>query len=457
MDEQEIFKPQTTQEQSQPQSQAPQEPLQTPPQFFSGRNIIKLAIGLVALVVIAFALFGLILPNFGKGSKKVTLSYWGVLEDQAVMQPVISDFEKENPDIKVEYTKQDINSYQEKLTTRISQGTGPDIFSFQNNWYPKMSQFLTPLPSDVISKDTFNKSFYPVVKTDLIKNGGIYGIPLSIDTLSLFINTELFKQAGLSVPKNWNDFANDARDLTVKDKDGKIKTSGAALGAFDNVDHAADIVSMLILQDGVDLNNMVATKDRVGDALRFYSQFAQGDSGVWNSTLDSSLLAFTKGNLAMYFGYYWDYFTIKIQAPALSFEVDRVPYLNSQNQTIANYWAEGVSSKSKNQQEAFLFMKYLAKIQTQDKLYQLESKVRTYGEPPATTSLNRLQGTPVAAFSDQAKNAQSSYLAGIPLDKNLSSALGSVINSMLAGTTPDSAADTLISDVSQYFSPVPKQ
>lgn len=474
MADQEIFIPGQNQAQTQPQAE--QQPIvQSSPQpeslvqnesqdsqiregnFFSGGNLVKLLIGFFAILVIAFVLFVLVLPNIGKGSQKVTLSYWGVSEDQSVMQPIISDFEKENPNINVEYTKQDTKDYQEKLLTRNQQGTGPDIFSFQNNWYPKVSQFLLPLPTDVISKDKFDSSFYPVAKKDLIKNGAIYGIPLSIDTLSLFVNTDLFKKAGLNTPKNWNDFAEDARSLTVKDANGKIKTSGAALGTFSNVDHAADIISMLFIQDGVDLNNISGSRDRVSDALRFYSQFAQGDSGVWNDTLDSSLLAFTKGNLAMYFGYYWDYFAIKNQAPNLSFEVNRVPYLNSQNQTIANYWAEGVSSKTKNQKEALLFIKYLSESQTQDKLYSLESKVRAYGEPPAIKSLSgRFQSTPLAAISNQAENAQSSYFSGIPLDKDLSAALSSSVNSILSGTDPGSAADTLISGVSQFFAP-PKQ
>lgn len=473
MADQEIFTPGQNQAQAQPQTEqspvaqpAPQpEPIQVEPQdyqikegsFFSGGNIVKLLIGLFAIIIIVLVIFILIIPNLGKRNQKLTLSYWGVLEDQSVIQPIISDFEKENPNINVEYTKQDTKDYQEKLLTRIQQGTGPDIFNFQNNWYPKVSQFLLPLPTDVISKDQFNNSFYPVAKKDLVKNGAIYGIPLSIDTLSLFVNTDMLKKAGLNTPKNWNDFTADARSLTVKDANGKIKTSGAALGTFSNIDHAADIISMLLIQDGIDLDNISVSRDRVVDALRFYSQFAQGDSGVWNDTLDSSLLAFTKGNLAMYFGYYWDYFAIKNQAPNLSFEVNRVPYLNSQNQTIANYWAEGVSSKTKNQKEALLFIKYLAKSQTQDKLYSLESKVRTYGEPPAIKSLSgRLLGTPLAAISNQAENAQSSYFSGIPLDKNLSAVLASSVNSMISGTAPESAADTLISGVSQFFAP-PKQ
>lgn len=423
------------------------------PSAFSPKNILKLLIGVFAVLVLIFVLFTLVFSNIGKGTDKTTLSYWGVLEDSNVIAPVILEFEKENPTITVDYIKQDIKDYKNKLSTRISQGTGPDVFSFQNTWYMALSQVLLALPSDTISKDSFNQLFYPVMKKDLIQNGGIYGIPLGVDTLSLFVNTEIFKQAGVSVPKNWNDFINASRTLTVKDQTGKIKTSGTAMGAFDNVNHASDIISLLFVQDGVDLSNLANSKDRISDALRFYTAFSLGDGSVWDKTLDPSLLAFSKGNLAMYFGYYWDYFAIKQASPSLSFTIESVPQLNFQSPTIANYYAEGVSSKSKNQKEALLFMKFLARKDIQEKLLSQEAKVRTYPEPPSIMSLSdNLQNSPLFVISLQAKNATSSYFAGEPVDNNLKSYLSNAVNSMLGNTLPDSAADTLISSVSQTLS-----
>lgn len=419
----------------------------------SPRNIFKLAIGIFAVLALAIILFIVVIPNLGKEDEKVTLSYWGVLEDSKVMQPVIAEFETANPGITVQYQKQDVKDYRERLATRISQGTGPDIFSFQNTWYPVFSQTLLPLPTETISKDYFNKSFYPVAKKDLIVNGGIYGIPLGMDTLSLFVNTEIFSQGGANTPKNWDDFVNVARSLTVKDQTGKIKTSGVAMGTFDNVNHAQDIISLLFIQDGVNLDNLSSSTDRVADALRFYAAFAQGEASVWDATLDPSALAFSKGNLAMYFGYYWDYFAIKSQNPTLAFRIDPVPQLNFQSQTVSSYWAEGVSAKSKNQKAALLFMKFLASRETAEKLYQGQASARTYGQPPAIVGLaDKLQNSPVSATVLQARNATSSYFAGEGLDKDLTAYLSSAINSVLSGTAPDTAADALISGASQALS-----
>ena len=204
---------------------------------------------------------------------------------------------------------------------------------------------LLALPSDTIAKADFNQTFYPVVQRDLVRNGAIYGIPLEIDTLSLFVNNQLFQSAGLQPPTNWDDLVNDARVMTVKDKDGKIKTAGAALGTYSNIYHAPDIVSLLFAQNGVDLNNLQTGTDRAAGALTFYTSFATDQNNVWDNTLDPSILVFSRGDLAMYFGYSYDYFAIKQANPSLSFQIVPVPQLSSPRVTMASYWAEGISDR----------------------------------------------------------------------------------------------------------------
>src|SRR5579859_370720 len=250
---------------------------------FSFKNVLKLFIGLLAVSIFFVVLFGVIFPRLGTKSTGVDLTLWGVLEDQKVMDNVLSGFEKENPQIKVTYDKEDLKDYRDRLVSKIKNGTGPDVFMFHNTWYPELQDVLLPIPSEVITKDNFEKSYYPVAKKDLMKNGAIYGIPMNIDTLSLYVNSDLLKQAGQTAPKTWNSFIDVSHALTVKDQAGNIKTSGAALGAFDNVAHASDLVSLLLVQDGVDLNNFTPV-DRISDALNFYTSFAREDIKVWDNT-----------------------------------------------------------------------------------------------------------------------------------------------------------------------------
>jgi len=454
---------QTSQSQVKPPSSSGQPPpfvFHTSQSPTSIGNIVKILLGLIVIVVIGFIIFKFVIPIFqnNQGSK-VTLGYWGLWEDSSIMNAIISDFNRQYPDITINYSKQDIKQYRERLSSRIQNGTGPDIFRFHNTWTQMMLGNLLPLSSDAINKADFIKWFYPVAQKDLIKNGAIYGIPLGIDTLALYINTNIFKSAGVSSPNNWIDFINYARSLTVRDENGKIKTSGAALGTFNNITHAPDIISLLFVQSGVDLNNINKNDQAAVEALTFYTSFANERSGskTWDSDLDASILAFAKGNLAMYFGYSWDYFTIKAINPDLAFEIHPVPHLPNQNTTIASYWAEGVSVKSKHQKEALLFMKFLAKKETEEKLYAEESKTRTFGEPYARTDLADLlkDNANVYPFISQAKDAQSSFFASDTFDNGLNfqmnTYLGDAVNSVLGGGSPQSAVGTLSQGVAQVL------
>ncbi len=437
---------------------------QTPPPAEKKPSQIKKILKIILILLLILGFFAAILlaifslqGNSALQSGQVKLTYWGIQEDNTVMQSIISDFEKENPKIQVEYVKQDLTSYRERLKTRITDGNGPDIFRFNNTWYPMLSDILLPLPNSVISKDEFARNYYPVIQNDMAKNGAIYGIPLEIDTLSLFINTQLLQSAGLSRPVTWNDFINAARLMTVKDTNGKIKTAGAAMGTYDNVTHAPDILSLLFLQNGVDFNNIVNSSDRVQGALNFYTNFATDQNNVWDNTLDPSILAFSKGNLGMFFGYSWDYFTIKQFNPGLNFQIVSVPQLPNQNRTLANYWAEGVSSKSKNQKEALLFMKYLIRKDVVQKLYALEAKERGYGEPYARIDLaDSLKNTPdFYTFVSQAPDASSSYFTDTTNDTGLSQELNTylknAINSILKSGSFDSSFNDFSAGVTQVY------
>jgi len=422
------------------------------------KKILKVGIGLVVVILVLTLLLTVVLPMLsGSSREKVTLNYWGLWEDSKTMQSLISGFERQNPNITINYSMQDVKQYRERVIARIANGNGPDIFRFHNSWYPMYASVLLPLPTDTISPVDFKKTFYPVAQKDLIKNGAIYGVPLEIDTLALYTNSELLKAAGLQPPTNWNDFISDARTMTVKDTDGKIKTAGAAMGTFDNVTHAPDILSLLFLQNGVDLLKLQDPPDRAANALDFYAAFATDQNNVWDNTLASSILAFSRGNLAMYFGYSWDYLTIKQNNPNLSFQIVPVPQLPNQAVNLASYWAEGVSVKTKHQKEALLFMKYLAQKGTEESLYAEQAKTRAFGEPYARVDLgSTLQSNlALSAFIKQAPSAFSSPFIDSTYDnglnQELNTYLGNAVNAVLNGNSPQTAATTLSQGATQVF------
>ncbi len=451
--------PQGVQDSSQAQPpSSPPPPIKTG--ILGGGLLKKVLIGLGVLVLIIIIV--VIFAPKDKTPEDASLIWWGLWEDQAVVEPLIDDFQKENPNITVNYIKQDPQQYREKLVARISNNTedAPDIFRFHNTWVPMLSDFLLPLSDDVINPDDFKKSFYPVMQSDLVQNGAIYGIPLGADTLALFINTELLEASGEDAPDNWDDFIKTARAMTVKDSDGRIITAGAALGTYNNVTHAPDIISLLMVQQGVDMRKFPeSSADKVG-TLDFYTSFATGSQNVWDSTLDDSIVAFAGGRLAMYIGYSWDIFTIQGLNPDLGFQVYPVPQLPGTETTIASYWVEGISSKSQNQDAALLFMKYLAQKETAEKFYTTVAKTRAFGELYARTDLaESLSDNPlIFPFVSQLDKAQSSFFVGNTQDGEgginsssnvyIENAVNSITNE---GASVQTVIETLNSGIGQVY------
>ncbi len=426
-----------------------------PPSIFF--KILKILLGIVIVLGVIFFIYNVILPKFFPAKiNQAKLIYWGLLEDASVVAPIIADFQKEHPNITIEYSKQDIEQYRDRLVTRSNNGNGPDIFRFHNTWVPQLLDLLLPFPNSIISKEDFSKNYYPVAKTDLIRNGAIYGVPLQIDTLNLYINRDLFQAANLKAPTTWIEFVNYARQLTVKDGDGNIKTAGAAMGTSSNITHAPDIISMLFVQNGVNLNDISSNIPAAGDALNFYSSFALPTSNVWDDALDESIKSFASGTLAMYFGYSWDFFIIKSLNPNLSFDIYPVPNLPGKNATIASYWVEGISSKTKYQKEAILFLQYLARKETTQRLFAEESKTRNFGEPYARADLAESLSNSIAyPFVASAPSAVSSFFVDGTYDNGLNSKMNSYLNiavdSILKGESPDAAAEVLATGASSVL------
>lgn len=423
--------------------------------------ILKLAIFILivgALFGIAFGVWKYVLPLLPAQIKPggVTLTYWGLWEDENILKPLIDDYEKNHRGVQIDYKRQNPKEYRERLQAAIGSGKGPDILRFHNTWLPMLKSDLSPIPTNVFSPDEFKDTFYPVTTEDL-KSGNIYyGIPLEIDGLALVYNPDILKAANVSPPTSWEEFQKSARILTVKNEAGKIRTSGAAMGTTNNIDHWSDILGTMFLQDGLDLRNPQG--GFAEDALIYYTSFAQGENKTWDETLPSSTLAFVQGKVAMVFEPSWDILTIKATNPRLNFKVLPVPQLPGVNIPWASYWVEGVSIKSRHQAEAWDFLKYLSQKENLVKFYTESAKTRSFGEPYSRRDLApSLKDDPyLGAYIQQASHARSFFLASKTFDNGINDKiikyLEDAVNSVNQGVSPKSALTTATAGVRQVLS-----
>ncbi len=412
--------------------------------------------GIILLVLAGLFVFRMISAN-SAANKEVTINYWSLWENDSVTRQFIADFESTHPNIKVQYTQQSPKQYRERLQSAINRGEGPDVFRFHNTWIPMLRTQLATVPLDIMTPAEFGSTFFPVANNDLVAGNAIFGIPLMMDGLGLYINDELFATAGVTPPTTWTDVINLIPRLTVKNGTA-IVTSAIALGTANNIEHFSDILAVMFIQNGANLKN--PTGKEAEGTLIFYRKFADPSDPLytWSDGMDNSVSAFAAGRVAMILAPSWRAHEIAQTAPKLRFHIAPIPQLQGNAVAWASYWVEGVSGKSTHQQAAWEFVKYLTSAEGASKLYTEASKTRLFGEPYARVEqANLIADDPyLGAFVKQAVYARSFPLASRTFDNGLNDKLIQYltdgVNGMVNGASPAQVLTTISSGFRQVLS-----
>lgn len=160
--------------------------------------------------------------------KKVQIEYWHVASESfggATVKELVDDFNKKHPDIEVtaKYNPDMYKGLTQNLQAAMASGKNPDVvqmgYSFLN--YANDNLKYTDL-NDLAKQDDKDKNFLPnVLQLAQTDDGKQIGLPYSVSVPVLYINPDLFKQAGLdpdNPPKTWSEVKKDAR--IIKDKTG---------------------------------------------------------------------------------------------------------------------------------------------------------------------------------------------------------------------------------------------
>lgn len=392
-------------------------------------------------------------------TKITTITYFGLWEPNSVMQPVIDAFQKQNPSIKVNYQLQSPQDYQDRLQTALQDPNPPDVVRLHTTWLPLFAKNLLIAPPNTISVTEINTNFYPIISQLLVSNNQIYGVPLTVDGLALYINTAMLQQKNLQTPKTWEDLLVAAKSLTETDSaTGKITRAGVALGNTANVDNWPDIVSLMFMQAGVKLSDLKG--EAVTTTLSYYTDFVT-KYHVWDDTLPPSVVAFANEKVAMIIAPSWRAQEIKQINPSLSWQVAPVPQLPDIDPiNWASIWFEGVAKGSKHPQEAWKFLSFLASANAQQLLFDAATADRAFPQPPANKAVATIasQNPVVAAYLSGMNNAHTFYTASstrdsaTALNSRLIKYLEDAINSSGRSQETNKILQTLQSGFTQVLS-----
>jgi len=287
------------------------------------RFISKMFCGLIAGAMI-FGLSACVTDNStgseigtgtgNNGEEKVTIKLWHIWasDNETQKKPfeqIIKDYQKENPNIKLEVDAYENEAYKTKIKTSIAVQEEPDIFF---TWGAGFAKPFVKSGSVLALDDYLDDGTKEKISTGTIDNfmydEKIYGLPMYMWAAVLYCNQELFDQHNVKIPETYDELLhavevfNDADVIPITCGE-KERWPGMF---FQNI--------LAIRTAGVKLCNKALNKETSFNQPEFIESAAKleelvkagaFDRGVMALTKDESEASFKQGKVAMYYMGNW--------------------------------------------------------------------------------------------------------------------------------------------------------
>lgn len=408
-------------------------------------------------------------------SQKKEIVIWNLFDNSDSLQGQIQAFESSHPGVDITYKKfVNLEEYWNTIVNELAEGEGPDIFAINNNAILKHSKKFYPMPLEgmeiPMNPEIFRQTFFNAAADDLIIADNIMGIPLSIDTLALFYNKQLFVDniSDSDEPaRTWDEIKEQVYTLTKADRSPeRFGVSGIAMGRSDNIFRFADILYLLFLQYETEMYDDQGQKatfaNQQGVAEGTGKPYLPGESSLelytsfgipsyknysWNDSITGrspeykEINPFVRGKVGMIFGYPFVYEQIQeaIQGQVKTggthialndVGISPVPQLYDYEETgkqdaYANYFPFVVSRNTQNPVEAWNLLLYLSSPDSLQTYHEKTHKPTSRKDMVEAQSTEPLWGV----FARQASYAKTLHIFDLEkFDQYLGEAIEVVVN-----------------------------
>lgn len=335
----------------------------------------------------------------GGGSKSSgelsgTVTWWdtsNVGSEDKVFKKIAEGFEKKHPKVDVKYVSVPFGDAQNKFKNAAQAGSGaPDVIRSEVAWTPEFADlgYLAPLDGTAALKDQddFLKQAVASTKYD----GKTYAVPQVIDSMGVFYNKKLFKDAGVEPPANIDELKTVSKK--IKDKTGKT-------GLYLRGDDSYYFLSFLYGEGGdlVDASSQTVTVDNAAGAKAFGVVKDLVDSGAAKTDAtdgwENMMQSFKNGDVAMMINGPWavaDTLTGKEFSDKANLGISTVPAGTAGQGAPQGGHNLAVYAGSKNLEASYAFVDYMtsveAQAQTAGELNLLPTRTSAYAKQQAVDS-----------------------------------------------------------------------
>lgn len=336
------------------------------------KHKVSLIIRLVAIVFLVTLLGIMAQPKDNKVHLK--FSTWGSKSEIDIIKPLINDFEKENPNIKVEFMHIP-QSYFQKIHLLFASKTPPDVLFINNQNVPYYADAGVLLPLD---RDLYKNDFEKKALDSLSYQGKLYAVPRDISTIVVYYNDSLFSMYNVRKPSHeWtlDDMLAKAICLSKDvDNDGKTDFWGVSFEENPPLYYLPYLMSKgggILSEDG---QNMIIDSDESQSGLEFYSNLRNlyhVAPTAAESASETMLQMFLQGRLAMFVSGRWVVPKLKSDA---KFYWNVMNFPKGENGSVVPLDASGwaIAKSSHHKKEAQMLIDFLASKNSISKITQSE-------------------------------------------------------------------------------------
>lgn len=413
----------------------------------------RAALGLIGGLAAACVSVFTTLP--ARADSTVTLWSWRT-EDEAAMRRIFDVFEKNNPGIKVDIQFTPDADYQNRLSTALRGGRGPDIAQLKA--YGELQPFVEGDYLDALDDSVAELKNMPDAALGGARgraDGKLYGVPYSVPMMGVFYNEDIFAAQGIAIPKTYKDFV--AACEKLKAAGITPIANGGANGSAWELEIGVGVIGPTIYGPGFYDEMMsgkatfedlryVATLKRFAELKPYYSD---GFAGIDYTTATQQFIG---GKAAMFFGGSFENGSFKSQNPKLKFSIFPFPADDASTKLYTSAFSDGsygLVSESQNKEAATKVLNFMASAEFAQ-LFADE-----LGWPPARTDVT-VKDPVLAKMMEMSKNS-TPYLTLVGFrwqTPTASSVMQSEIIDMVEGNVaPEKLAADMQAAVATWFKP----
>jgi multiple sugar transport system substrate-binding protein len=329
--------------------------------------------------------FALLLSACGAAAQpaadeKVTITVWDYYGEATPVKPLIEGFQKENPNITVQYESLDWDTTNEKLNVVLTGGTAPDVVTVDMTWLPKFASLgaftdLKKLSGGKLNGVAWDQAYTAGALESITYNDQIVAALYDFDVYALYYRADLFQQKGIAVPKTWDDLKAAASKLTEGDKYLYQWLPDTFHGSQWIYENGGSLLS--------DDNKTVAFNSPEAVAgIQAYADLLTAKTAIyWGADQGERIQGIKDGRIAMFSDGPYNMGILKSAAPEMSgkWAVALHPY-SKQSGSYLGGTGLVVPTKSAHQAAAWKFIEYAMRVENQIGVY-------TYaGAAPALTA-----------------------------------------------------------------------